>query len=164
MINLNEDSFRLFRSDHSLPRYFSVKEEAVLVRYFSVKLVIRNVGRIEILLLFCSILIYSKYRKKYFAFLTPYHCGGEISSLSTPISFIERSISMKTGMFKKFFSEWISPSSASLSMKKNIIRLIVGGIENLSILGITEIFLKNSLVKNIIRFINGITVIGIIAH
>ena len=90
MISLNEDSFRLFRSDHSLPRYFSVKEEAVLVRYFSVKLVIRNVGRIEIFLLFCSTLIYSKYRKKYFAFLTPYHWGGEISSLSTPISFIER--------------------------------------------------------------------------
>ena len=52
MISLNEDSFRLFRSDHSLPRYFSVKEEAVLVRYFSVKLVIRNVGRTEIILLF----------------------------------------------------------------------------------------------------------------
>ena len=47
MISLNEDSFRLFRSDHSLPRYFSVKEEAVLVRYFDVKLVIRNVGKIE---------------------------------------------------------------------------------------------------------------------
>ena len=71
---------------------------------------------------------------------------------------------MKTGMFKKFFTEWIFPSSKSLSMKKNIIRLIVGGIANLSILGFTEIFLKNSLVKNIIRFINGITVIGIIAH
>ena len=71
---------------------------------------------------------------------------------------------MKTGMFKKFFTEWIFPSSASLSMKKNIIRLIVGGIENLSILGITELFLKNIRVKNIIRFINGITVIGIIGH
>ena len=71
---------------------------------------------------------------------------------------------MKTGMFKKFFTEWIFPSSTSLSMKKNIIRLIVGGIENLSILGITEIFLKNIRVKNIIRFINGITVIGIIGH
>lgn len=71
---------------------------------------------------------------------------------------------MKTGMFKKFFTKWIFPSSASLSMKKNIIRLIVGGIENLSILGITELFLKNSRVKNIIQFINGIIVIGIIAH
>ena len=38
-------------------------------------------------------------------------------------------------MFKKFFTEWIFPSSKSLSMKKNII-----------------------------RFINVITVIGIIAH
>ena len=89
MISLNEDSFRLFRSDHSLPRYFSVKEEAVLVRYFSVKLVIRNVGRIEILLLFCSTLIYSKYHR-ILRIPAPYHWGGEISSLSTPISFIER--------------------------------------------------------------------------
>lgn len=71
---------------------------------------------------------------------------------------------MKTGMFKKFFTEWIFPSSKSLSMKKNIIRIISGAVENLGILGITELFLKNSFVKNIIRFINGITVIGIIAH
>ena len=71
---------------------------------------------------------------------------------------------MKTGMFKKFFTEWIFPSSKSLSMKKNIIRIITGAVENLSIIGITELFIKNSLVKNIIRFINGITVIGIIAH
>ena len=71
---------------------------------------------------------------------------------------------MKTGMFKKFFTEWIFPSSKSLSMKKNIIRIIAGAIENLGILGITELFLNNSSVKNIIRFINGITVIGIIAH
>ena len=71
---------------------------------------------------------------------------------------------MKTGMFKKFFTEWIFPSSKSLSMKKNIIRIISGAVENLGILGITELFLKNSFVKNIIRFINGITVIGIIGH
>ena len=71
---------------------------------------------------------------------------------------------MKTGMFKKFFTKWIFPSSKSLSMKKNIIRIIVGAVENLGILGITELFLKNSSVKNIIRFINGITVIGIIAR
>ena len=71
---------------------------------------------------------------------------------------------MKTGMFKKFFTEWIFPSSKSLSMKKNIIRIIAGAVENLGILEITELFLKNSSVKNIIRFINGITVIGIIGH
>ena len=71
---------------------------------------------------------------------------------------------MKTGMFKKFFTEWIFPSSESLSMKKNIIRLIVGGIENLSVLGITELFIKNSYVKNLIQCINAIMVIIIYAH
>lgn len=62
MISLNEGSFRLLITDHSLLRYFNVKGEAVLVRYFNVKLVIRNVGRTEILLLFYSTSIYSKYR------------------------------------------------------------------------------------------------------
>ena len=52
MISLNEGSFRLLITDHSLLRYFNVKGEAVLVRYFNVKLVIRNVGRTEIILLF----------------------------------------------------------------------------------------------------------------
>lgn len=164
MISLNEDSFRLFRSDHSLPRYFSVKEEAVLVRYFSVKLVIRNVGRIEIFLLFCLTLIYSKYRRNTSHSLHLITGVERLAVFPSQFSFIERSISMKTGMFKKFFSEWISPSCRNLSMKKNIIRIITGAVENLSIIGITELFIKNSLVKNIIRFINGITVIGIIAH
>lgn len=67
-------------------------------------------------------------------------------------------------MFKKFFTEWVSPSCRNLSMKKNIIRIIAGAVENLGILGITELFLKNNSVKNIIRFINGITVIGVISH